>query len=185
MARRGLGALTAIALAIPAAATAQSTGILFVDGFETIEPPGLEGALAGHRQARLDVGVEPLAWDPALAASAQAWVDQCVDVEAPIGVIDINPNRSQGFPTTVGENIYATGTPTTGAQAAAAWASEAANYDYASNTCIGGACSHYTQMVWSTTLAVGCGIGDCPAHTFRYVVVCDYAPAGNTGGRPY
>lgn len=177
--------LTALALGFPGACLSQSGGLLFRDGFETIEPPGLEGALAGHQQSRLDVGVEPLVWDPALAASAQAWVNQCVDVEAPIGLIDHNPNRSQGFPTYIGENIYSAASPVSGAQAAAIWAAEVANYDYDTNTCIGGECSHYTQVVWSTTLAVGCGIGECPALTFRYVVVCDYAPGGNTGGRPY
>ena len=41
-----------------------------------------------------------------------------------------------------------------------AWVSEAADYDYATNTC-SAVCGHYTQIVWRDTQDVGCGIKNC------------------------
>lgn len=103
----------------------------------------------------------------------------------PIGLLDENPNRSAGHPWYVGENLYGAPSAPTAQEAVDAWAAEAANYDYATNTCSSGTCSHWTQLVWSTTERVGCALSDCEGLTYRYTVVCDYGPGGNTGGRPY
>ena len=62
------------------------------------------------------------------------------------------------------------------------WASELANYDYDTNTCTG-VCGHYTQIVWATSLRLGCGSANC---SNNYVVYCNYGPPGNYVGRsPY
>jgi uncharacterized protein YkwD len=149
------------------------------------EPAGLVGTTDAHNQVRAAHGVAPLVWDPALAAIAQAWAEQCVDVEAPIGLIDHNAGRSDGYPEYVGENIYGSGGPASGTDAVALWASEEADYDYASNTC-SSVCGHYTQIVWADTTKVGCGIYSCPGLAYGNSVVCNYAPGGNIGGqRPY
>jgi len=151
---------------------------------EPIEAPGLEGTLAAHNDIRSALGIAPLSWDAALAATAQAWADQCVDLAAPFGFIDTNPDRSDGYPWYVGENEYASGGAATGVAAVAAWASEAQSYDYDTNSCTL-ICSHYTQIVWAATEFVGCGIASCPGLSFGNTVVCNYGPGGNTGGRPY
>src|SRR5262245_17028226 len=62
------------------------------------EPPELAGTTAAHNAVREAHGVAPLAWDPALAAIAQAWVEQCIDTEAPTGLVDHNADRSDGAP---------------------------------------------------------------------------------------
>lgn len=151
-----------------------------VDG----EPAGLEGTTAAHNEVRAAHGVAPLEWDPALAVIAQGWADQCVDAEAPTGLIDHNPNRSDTYPVYVGENIYGSSGGATGTDAVALWVTEEADYDYDANTCAG-VCGHYTQVVWAATTKVGCGIHDCAGLTFGSTVVCDYGPGGNDGGRPY
>lgn len=148
------------------------------------EPPGLVGTTAAHNQVRAAHGVAPLVWDPALAAIAQGWAEQCVDTQAPIGLIDHNPNRSDGYGEYVGENIYGSGGAASGTDAVALWVAEEANYDYDTNTC-NGVCGHYTQVVWATTTKLGCGIHTCPGLTYGNSVVCNYAPGGNDGGRPY
>ena len=97
-----------------------------------------------------------------------------------------------------GENIYgesgdhtATGAPVDAVNGVLGWATEAANYNYAMNTCASGQlCGHYTQIVWRTTQMIGCGMKLCPPSGFFTtnwtVVVCDYKPAGNFNGlRPY
>jgi hypothetical protein len=74
-----------------------------------------------------------------------------------------------------------------------AWASEAADYDYASNSCAPGkVCGHYTQLVWRNSTLVGCAYARCTQNSpFDGVPtwdfwVCDYSPPGNwIGQRPY
>ncbi|MCA9679617.1 MAG: Fis family transcriptional regulator, partial [Myxococcales bacterium] len=149
------------------------------------EPPGLVGITAAHNQVRASVGVGPMVWDPEVAAIAQGWADQCVDVTAPIGLVDHNAGRSDNYPGYVGENIYGSSGAVTGPDAVSSWASEAADYDYASNTCAG-VCGHYTQVVWATSTKLGCGVSTCPGLIYGHTIVCDYAPGGNISGqRPY
>jgi pathogenesis-related protein 1 len=148
------------------------------------EPPGLVGTTDAHNVERAEVGVPPLTWDPDLAAIAQAWAMQCVDTSAPIGLVDHNPNRGQGYPESVGENIYGSGGQASGTAAVALWIQEQANYNYAANSC-NGVCGHWTQVVWRTTTKVGCGLHTCPGLQYGSTVVCNYAPAGNNGSRPY
>jgi pathogenesis-related protein 1 len=148
------------------------------------EPPGLVGTTAAHNQVRAAHGVAPLTWDPALAAIAQRWAEACVDQQAPAGLIDHNPGRSDDYPGYVGENIYGAAGPASGTDAVARWAAEEADYDHATDTC-SRVCGHYTQVVWATTTQVGCGIHTCPGLVYGNSVVCNYAPGGNTGGPPY
>ena len=149
------------------------------------EPPGLAGITNAHNQVRAAVGVGPLTWDPALAAIASAWVIQCVDADAN-GLVDHNANRSVGYPTYVGENIYGSTGDATAQGAVDSWAAEKSAYTYATNTCATGAvCGHYTQLVWAATTKVGCAKHDCAGLTYHSTIVCDYGPGGNTGGPPY
>ncbi|HVV87929.1 MAG TPA: CAP domain-containing protein [Kofleriaceae bacterium] len=158
-----------------------------VDAPPAGEPPGLEGTVAAHNAVRAEVGVGPLTWEPALATIAANWAAQCVDTEQPIGLVDHNAGRSDGYPTYVGENIYGSGGQATGTDAVALWASEKAHYDHATNTCAAGQiCGHYTQLVWRATTKVGCALHHCPNLQFGWTVVCDYAPGGNIGNQsPY
>lgn len=148
------------------------------------EPPGLVGITNLHNEVRATVSVAPLTWDDDLAAIAQTWADSCTDNENPIGLVDHNPNRSDNYPGYVGENIYGSGGTATPEGAVGLWAAEEANYDYDSNTC-SGVCGHYTQIVWSTTERVGCGLSNCQGLQYGSTIVCNYSPGGNNGNRPY
>lgn len=179
----------ALAAARPASAV---TDPIFANHFESGasggggEPAALAGITAAHNAVRASVGVAPLVWDDALAASAQTYGATCADTQAPIGLIDHNAGRSSGFPYYVGENIYGTSGTATGADAVNLWAAEKQYYNYSTNSCAAGQiCGHYTQLVWSTSTHVGCAISTCPSLTYGNAVICDYGPGGNTGGRPY
>jgi chitinase len=125
-----------------------------------------------------------ISWSDSAAAVADAWVRQCTWAHDPkLGTL--------GY----GQNLFAsTSAPTPGA-VVTNWASEDANYDYASNTCAAGkVCGHYTQVVWRTSIDLGCSIVRCttgsPFGSFNggvwWNVACDYAPPGNwSGQRPY
>jgi len=157
------------------------------------EPAALAGITAAHNQirAQLSTGgtagpLVALAWDDALAATAAAWAALCKDGDGD-GLIDHNADRSTGHPYYVGENIFASSGTATGGAAVGAWSSEATHYHYDTNTCDAGAvCGHYTQLVWRTSLQLGCALARCPQLAFSSVIVCDYGPGGNVNNqKPY
>ena len=68
------------------------------------------------------------------------------------------------------------------------WGEEGKDYNCTANECRPNAtCGHYTQLVWNTTRAVGCGVAYCrqnspfgeqfPNWTFY---VCNYTPPGTS-----
>jgi uncharacterized protein YkwD len=150
------------------------------------EPAGLVGITALHNQVRDTVGVPHMTWDPDLAAIAQAWAEQCIDNEPIAGLVDHNAGRSDNYPGYVGENIYGSGGTPTPEGAVGLWAAEEANYDYDTNSCAAGeVCGHYTQLVWRDSIKLGCGLAICSGLQYGGTIVCDYAPGGNSGGKPY
>jgi len=130
-------------------------------------PDGMDYVLAGHNVYRCMHGVDPLTWDDTIAASAQKWATE--------GTCNTLQHSGGNY----GENIY--------------WASpapapsdlyEGVNdwYDEVKYTSGGltpdwcdSKCGHYTQVVWKSTTAVGCG-------TCGGTMVCQYDPAGNFDG---
>jgi len=52
------------------------------------------------------------------------------------------------------------------ADVVSAWAGEAQDYQYATNTCAAGKeCGHYTQIVWRGTLRAGCAHRVCESRS--------------------
>lgn len=127
--------------------------------------------------------LEPMTWDDTLAAAAQAFANRCIWGH--------DSQRGRG----VGENIFGSADHRRLAlpeSIVAYWAAEADDYDLGNNSCgEGKACGHYTQLVWHSSLKIGCGAALCPNGLTDYskgrqIWVCRYSPAGNMGGeRPY
>lgn len=135
--------------------------------------------LAVHNRERSAVGVTPLRWDAQLAASAQAYAAQL----ARTGQLVHSPRQSRPGQ---GENLWM-GTP--GAYRAEAmvqsWANErrlfrAGIFPNVSTSGNWADVAHYTQMIWRSTTAVGCGLG---RGSRGDVLVCRYSPAGNRDGQ--
>jgi uncharacterized protein YkwD len=143
------------------------------------EPADLVGITAAHNSVRAAVGVPALRWNGELANLATSFIADCVFDHS------TNAERSNkaGF-AYIGENLYQSGGfKPTGKQVSDAWASEIADYDYASNSC-SGVCGHYTQQVWRETTDLGCALKACGSSVF--IVSCEYGPGGNVDGRrPY
>jgi hypothetical protein len=144
--------------------------------------------LDAHNQARATARPTPspplprLQWSAEATKTAEAWAARCT--------FEHNPDRGP-----FGENLAAA-TPGawTTAQVVKDWASEAAHYDPARNTCAPGkVCGHYTQLVWRNTTLVGCARRTCTKNSpfgrdfpTWELWVCNYAPPGNVvGQRPY
>ncbi|XP_010245650.1 PREDICTED: basic form of pathogenesis-related protein 1-like [Nelumbo nucifera] len=132
-----------------------------------------EDYLHAHNIVRSEVGVGPLTWDSKVAAYAHNYASQRIG--------DCKLEHSDG---PYGENIAGGGDPFPGVDAVKMWASEKQYYDYASNSCIGGECGHYTQVVWRNSVRLGCAKVHC--NNGGIFIICNYDPPGNyIGERPY
>jgi pathogenesis-related protein 1 len=145
------------------------------------EPASMSGMTAAHNKARASVmpapstPIPPLVWSSTVAATAQAWANNCQFM------------HSGG---SYGENIYAGSGTATPDAVVADWVSESASYDYATNGC-SGTCGHYTQVVWAASARLGCGVANCTTNSpfgggdWQFWV-CNYDPPGNyVGQKPY
>ena len=128
-----------------------------------------------HNAARSQVGVPNIVWDNTVAAFAQDYANQRQG--------DCNLIHSGGGGK-YGENLAGSSGDLSGDDAVTMWVGEKSNYDYNSNSCVGGECLHYTQVVWKNSVRVGCAKVRCNnGGTF---IGCNYDPPGNyVGEKPY
>jgi pathogenesis-related protein 1 len=121
----------------------------------------------------------PMEWSSSAQALAEDWAARC--------------NFEHRDPNSLGENLSAGTREFGGAEVVNDWAAEKADYTYSTNTCRPGkACGHYTQIVWRSSVGLGCAQQRCTVNSpfsgssTWFFVVCDYDPAGNyIGQRPY
>jgi hypothetical protein len=134
------------------------------------EPPGLEGFTQSHNDFRTGRGLELLAWDPALAPSAQAEADSC---------------RSDLPPVTTGYSrnyVAFNGFHGSPDQAVGFWIDGQETYSEDSGTCADLKCLMYVHLIAPAVERVGCAVAECDqlapsgiAGPFT-VWVCHYAP---------
>ncbi|RZC76480.1 hypothetical protein C5167_000601 [Papaver somniferum] len=129
--------------------------------------------LAAHNAARAEVNVGALVWDDNVAAYAANYANQRAG--------DCQLIHSGGR---YGENLAGSSGNLAIGRAVNLWVSEKTMYDYQSNSCQGGDCRHYTQVVWRNSIRLGCASRTCNnGGTF---VICSYDPPGNWARqRPY
>jgi len=140
------------------------------------EPAEFSGMIAAHNAWRSKVKVAGLTWSSTLATYAQQWANT---LKAQNCAMQHRSNNQYG------ENLYwSSGMSPTSQSVVDSWASEIANYTYATNSCATGKmCGHYTQVVWKDTKEVGCGKASCGS---AQIWVCNYNPPGNyVGQKPY
>ena len=138
--------------------------------------------LAAHNRERLDLGLEPLGWNPALAQSAQHWADYL----ASSGRFEHAPENPYA---PEGENLWA-GTKGYFAPEAMvdAWIREKKFFRvgvFPDNSTTGKVedVGHYTQLIWRATTEVGCAEATSADED---ILVCRYTEAGNyRGERPF
>ncbi|HEY1086458.1 MAG TPA: CAP domain-containing protein [Archangium sp.] len=118
-------------------------------------------------------------WSTRAQALAEDWAARCV--------------FEHRDPNSLGENLFASTRETPPADVIADWADERVDYTYSTNTCrIGRDCGHYTQIVWRSSVGVGCAQQRCTSNSpfsissTWFLFVCNYDPAGNfVGQKPY
>ena len=139
-----------------------------------------EVMLSAHNRARAEVGVPPLTWDPALAASAGRYARELARTRR-----FAHAPQPQGM-TREGENLW---TGTRGAyrfeEMAGHWVAEQRYFVNGvtpafSRTGKWRDVSHYTQIIWRNTTRVGCAIAYNRRDDY---LVCRYSPPGNVVGQ--
>jgi uncharacterized protein YkwD len=141
----------------------------------------LEGRLlAAHNRERSALGMQPLAWDEALARDAAGWAARL----AAAGEIE-HEEESGDAETSEGENLWQ---GTKGAYAPEAmvglWIAEKANYrpgpiPAVSRTGRFEDVGHFTQVAWRDSDRVGCALATGARDE---MLVCRYRTAGNVEG---
>lgn len=135
--------------------------------------------LAAHNRERAAVGVPLLRWDPMLAASAASYGPAL----AAMGRLEHSPRASRPSES---ENLWmGSRRAYTPEQMVGAWASERAFFrpgvfPNVSTTGNWLDVSHYTQMIWRGTTAVGCAVHSSGNTDY---LVCRYSPRGNRDGQ--
>jgi hypothetical protein len=166
----------ATALAVLLVAPALISGVGPRQNFE-------ERLLAAHNRERDAMGASPLKWDPVLARSARDWAQYL----ARSGKFEHSPD-SPWYTDPEGENLWA---GTVGyyqpESMVGLWTAEKRDFKqgvFPNNSRDGRVenVSHYTQLIWARTGAVGCAL--VPGKR-EDVLVCRYTQAGNVlGERP-
>ena len=135
--------------------------------------------LASHNRERQALGLPEMRWDPDLAQRAKKWADHLAAKDK----FEHSPNI-HGEPLE-GENIWG---GTSGAyypeDMVGLWISEKAHFVegvFPANSTTGQVqdVSHYTQLIWRRTGAVGCAIS---RNGKEEIMVCRYSEPGNLRG---
>ncbi len=165
------------------------------EGTNPMPQEEIDALVAAHNAARSgplnpmpDPALPSVTWDPVLADVAYNYASSCQGADRVL--IDHNPSatddyRALGGMDYVGENIWANSAVSyVAAEVVGSWMSEGPDYNYADNTS-SGTTGHYTQVVWRTSTKIGCAFVNCAEFEYPGVVLCNYAPGGNDGSRPY
>lgn len=153
-----------------------------IDALSTTRKNIQEEIVNKHNELRTSVSptasnMVKMTWNPEAAANAQKWADKCTLAHSA---------REQRHISTsgCGENLFMSSYPASWSVAIQNWYDEHKSFTYGvgpktSNAMIG----HYTQVVWHSSSAVGCGVAYCSKQALKYFYVCHYCPPGNIQGK--
>ena len=158
-------------LATSAAAAAQPRSLANLPPDAT-----MRGVLDEQNRARAAFGLAPFRWDQGLARGASSYAAYL----ARIGTLVHSPRSSR-----VGARENLAMGATDARQLVRNWLAEGRYfvpgiYPRISRTGRAEDIVHYTQIIWPSTLSVGCGM---VAGRGRNWLVCRYSPGGNRDGR--
>ena len=146
-----------------------------------------DSILSLHNAERKQVGVPAISWSDSVANAAQSWADHIASLG--LTAEKFPPHATWEERSPQGENLaWGPKGAFSVSELAQGWADEKAIYDghplspadfLPDAPMIG----HYTQMVWSSTTEIGCGLA---SDAIQDYLVCRYNPSGNSYGQtPY
>lgn len=135
--------------------------------------------LEAHNAARAEVGMQPLAWSPALARDAASWAEHLAAKDL---YEHATPEQRRGQ----GENLWRgprdrwSAWETVGFFVAEKRDFRFGTFPDISTTGKWRDVGHYAQVIWPDTREVGCALARTSSDE---VLVCRYWPAGNIWGQ--
>ncbi|TYH33397.1 hypothetical protein ES332_D13G056200v1 [Gossypium tomentosum] len=124
-----------------------------------------------HNAACAAVGVRPITWNNVVATYAADYAEKRI---SDCGLVH------SGGP--YGENLAWNGGDLSGLDAVRSWIDEKDYYNLKSGVCDSGhVCGHYTQVIWSNSVLLGCAKARCI--NVGTIVICNYGPPGNIVGK--
>jgi len=133
--------------------------------------PMAQAFVDAHNRRRAAHCAKPLTWSPELAKVAQAWANHLRDANC---AFEHSGNNNYG------ENLAGGTVGALDPEATVAmWYDEVKLYKFPD----GGFSmdtGHFTQVVWTDTTQVGCGVATCKSMD---LIVCNYDPPGNWEGQ--
>ncbi|XP_056418996.1 cysteine-rich venom protein-like [Hyla sarda] len=117
-----------------------------------------------------------LVWSPEAAKTSQSWAQQCI-----LGHSPQDNRKITGF--NCGENIFFFDYMVPWKTVIESWYSENVDFKYGHGATSDAEIGHFTQVMWASSSAVGCGMAECKNGPAKYNFVCHYAPSGNKGSR--
>jgi hypothetical protein len=144
------------------------------------DPSFISAILKQHKTYRDELQLPALSWSPGLAKDALAWAQHLASID--------KGEHNQDIRGVEGENLWwGTAGAFNYAQMVDMWGNEKKSFKYdifpncsSSRSAVVG---HYTQMIWRSTLSVGCALSTNGKTDF---LVCRYGPPGNiVGQKPY
>ncbi len=175
-------ASTVPTLTRPGPSTITLRGLPPQPGLSCIQPEDIQmvEVLKNHNDIRAIYGARPLVWDPLLASQARSNVHTL----AGIGRLVHSPRAGREWSR---ENLLQAlpGTPV--GQMVKVWIDERRFFKpglFPDISLTGDwyVAGHFTQMIWPTTTAVGCGV-QRGIGNYDWMI-CQYSPPGNQDGKP-
>ncbi|KAK7263047.1 hypothetical protein RJT34_30631 [Clitoria ternatea] len=142
-------------------------------------PAAAREFLEAHNGARAAVGVEPMKWSEQVASISSKYVRLQRDK---MGCQFANLTAGK-----FGANqLWARGTLVTPRMVVDHWVKEKPFYNHTDNSCAPNhKCGVYTQVVWRSSLQLGCAQATC-VQDQASLTICFYDPPGNyVGEKPY
>ncbi|KND95218.1 Pathogenesis-related protein 1B [Tolypocladium ophioglossoides CBS 100239] len=162
-------------------------GLLATGCLASSQNDDLNYAIGLVNQARQAQGLQPLSWDPNLAAYAQFWANEMASGQQPFAHAtgQYRPNQ--------GENLYerASGQCDSAYEnpvqtAMRAWLAQASLYNGQPITTGHEPWLHWSQCMWSTTTHIGCARAYSISEAYKVYDVCRFTPEGNVvGEKPF
>uniref|UniRef100_A0A0B7BHQ5 SCP domain-containing protein n=1 Tax=Arion vulgaris TaxID=1028688 RepID=A0A0B7BHQ5_9EUPU len=135
-----------------------------------------------HNRIRSAVGgcrINKLENDEELEEKAKNWTERC----------EFKHREKDGYGENLGLSTSKKNLTAIIAQLTEAWAQESSLCNHQTQTRCGDCC-HYSQIVWSTTVKLGCYITRCPLikvgkkeYKNAWFLACFYTPRGNNSGK--